>query len=90
VIFFAVVAAAWISRVVRQVRRDRRKPSRPGTADAYEGNLVVPVASARRHGIFTGHSSRGHDSGLGGHGGTHHGPGGIDGHGQLGSGPGHH
>jgi hypothetical protein len=86
VIFFGVLAAGWIIHVVRQVRRDRRKPSLPGTADAYEGNLVVPAAGARRHGIFNGHSFKGHgDGGIGGHESGHHG------HGPSGgTGVGHH
>jgi hypothetical protein len=91
VIFFGVLIAGWIIHVVRQVRRDRRKPSLPGTADAYEGNLVVPAIGARRHGVFSSHRGGGHDSGIGGHEGNHHGPGGFDGHGPFGGiGPGHH
>jgi hypothetical protein len=89
VIFFVVLAAGWIAHVVRQVMRDRRKPSLPGTADAYEGNLVSPAAGARRHGIVKGLISKG-DGGVG-HEGSHHGPGGFDGHGPFGGiGSGHH
>jgi DNA-binding PadR family transcriptional regulator len=95
VIFFAVLAAGWTIRVVRQVLRHRRKPSLPGTADAYEGNLVVPAIGSRRHGIFTRHGftthSTGHDSGIGGHEGSHRAPGGFNGHGPFdGTGHAHH
>jgi len=87
VIFFGALAAGWIVHVFRQVRRDRRKPSLPGTADAYEGNLVVPAAVAGRHGIFSGHKGHG-DGGIGGHQGGHHGSGDSGGHGPFGAG--HH
>jgi hypothetical protein len=85
VIFLAVIAAAWIAYVVRQVLRDRRKPSLPATVDAYEGNLIIPAAGMRRHGE---HSGIGHSSSAAGHMGAHHGPGGFDVHGPFAGG--HH
>jgi uncharacterized membrane protein YgcG len=78
-IYLGVIAAARILYVVRQVRRERRRQAgRPGPADAYEGNLVVPAV--------TGHRGRGHGHGVvhGGHGG------GFGGHGgDFGGHPGH-
>ena len=89
-IFVAMVAAAWVVHVVRQVLRERRKPPGSGTTDAYEGNLVVPPAGNRHHGWFGTHGGglsgdSGHGGGISGHGGHN---GGHDGHG--GTGGGHH
>jgi hypothetical protein len=88
VIFLAVIAAGWIVYVVRQVLRDRKKPSLPVTADAFEGNLIIPAAGMRRHGLHGAHSGIGHGSSAAGHMGAHHGPGGFDVQGPFGGG--HH
>lgn len=66
-IILAVIATVWVVHVIRQVTRERRRPSHPDTADAYEGNLVVPLLGSKhpdRSGIHAG--------GHGGVGGVHH------------------
>jgi hypothetical protein len=78
-IYLGVIAAARVLYVVRQVRRERRRQAgMPGPADAYEGNLVVPVPGqhGRGHGHGIGHGGHGvahgwHDGGHAGHGGGH-------------------
>jgi hypothetical protein len=90
VIVLAVLAAGWVLYVIRRVVRDRRGPSF-GTSEAYDGNLVVPPTGTKRHGIFGAGKATEHGGGIGGHAGSHHGPGGFHGHGSAGGvGPGHH
>jgi hypothetical protein len=77
-IYLGVMAALWISYVVRKVRRERRNSTAfSGHAHAYEGNLVIPPGNGRHHG------HHGHGAGVGGHGG-------IGGHGGHGGGLGGH
>jgi hypothetical protein len=83
-IYVAVLAVGWVGYVVWRVRRDRKKPSGSATADAYEGNLVIPVAASRRHGLLSGHRGIEYHNGSGAHSAPHHGPGGFDGHGSFG------
>jgi hypothetical protein len=78
-IYLAVVGALWIAYVIRKFRRARSKP-RLGDADAYDGNLEVPMAGLH-HGRVTGHKSHGgvytvHSDDAFLHGGGHagHGP----------------
>jgi len=83
VVILAVLAASRIVYVVRQVRRDRSRPPRPGTSDAYEGNLVVPAAGPARPGLFrrrpnAHHRGIGYHGDSGGQSGHHQGPGGLD------------
>lgn len=57
-ICLGVLAALWIGYVIRQVRQERRRP-RFGTADAYEGNLVVPpTGNGQQHGRHGGHAGQ--------------------------------
>ena len=78
-IYLGVIAAARVLYVVRQIRRERRRQAgMPGPADAYEGNLVVPVPGqhGRGHGHGIGPGGHGvahgwHDGGHAGHGGGH-------------------
>ncbi len=75
-IYLGVIAAARVLYVVRQVRRERRRQAgMPGPADAYEGNLVVPVPGqhgrGHGHGIGHGVAHGWHDGGHAGHGGGH-------------------
>ena len=49
-IYLAVLAAGWVAYVVWHVLRRRKKHSAPGNADAYEGNLVVPVLGSKHPG----------------------------------------
>ncbi len=88
-IYLAVLAIGWVGYVVLQVLRGRKKQSALGTAEAYEGNLVLPVAVSRRRGVFSRHHGVEYHTGSGGHAGAHHGPGGFDGHGAFGGGDGH-
>jgi hypothetical protein len=84
-IYLGVLAAARVLYVVRKVRRERRRQAgRPGPADAYEGNLVVPPVPGqygRRHGHGVMHGGHGvmhggHGGGFGAHGSGHAGHGG--------------
>ena len=86
-IFLAVVATVWVTYVVYQVSRERRKPSGSGTTDVYDGNLIVPPTGRGHRGWLGPHGGEhsGHGGGISGHGG--HG-GSFDGHG--GTGGGHH
>ncbi len=83
-IYLAVLGVGWVAYVVSRVRRDRKKLGGRGTADAYEGNLVVPAAASRRHGVFSGRRGIEYHGGTSGHAGAHHGPGGFDRHGHSG------
>jgi hypothetical protein len=80
-IYLGVLAAARVFYVVRKVRRERRRQAgRPGPADAYEGNLVVPPVPGQ-HGRRHGHGGHGvmhggHGGGFGAHGSGHGGYGG--------------
>lgn len=79
-LYLMVLALLGAVVVARRARRESRKP-RLGDADAYEGNLVVPVAgdqhsrgrsqsgpghSGAQHGSLSHHDG-GHHGGLGGH-----------------------
>jgi hypothetical protein len=88
-ICLGVLAALRIGYVIRKVRRESRRP-RFGTADPYEGNLVVPPSGNGQHGRHGGHAGHGgwtggysdgnsgHGGGVSGHGGHGHGMGGHD------------
>jgi uncharacterized membrane protein YgcG len=89
VIVLAVFAAGWVFHVIRQVVRDRRRPSLD-TSEAYDGNLVVPPRGTNRRGFFSARRVNSHGGGISGHAGHHHGPGGSHGQGSAGVGPGHH
>jgi uncharacterized membrane protein YgcG len=90
VIVLAVLAAGWVLHVIRRMARDRRKPSF-GTSEAYEGNLVVPLAGTNRPSRFSARRQNGYGGRIGGHAGPQHGSGGFHGHGSAdGVGPGHH
>jgi hypothetical protein len=83
VIVIAVLAAGWVLYVIRRAVRDRKRPPF-GTSEAYDGNLVVPPLGTNRHGIFSGRRVTEHGGGIGGHAGSHHGPGGLHSHGSVG------
>jgi len=95
-IYLAVVATAWLLIASWRAHRRRNQP-RFGTADAYEGNLDVPVAAGigldRRH---HGHGGWRHDNGrpVGTGNAGHHVHGGHGGHGGFpgghSAGGGHH
>jgi hypothetical protein len=79
-IYFGVVGAAWVAYLVRRHRREASKPHR-GTADAYEGNLVIlpPGRGERgkpgfRSSSASIHSTHGHGHAghVGGHAGGGH------------------
>jgi hypothetical protein len=93
-IYLALLAALWVTHVVRQVRREKRRSAglAPAT-DAYDGNLVIPPPGTGRaghaRGVFS-HIGSGGYSGHAGHGHGHSAHAGHDaGMGHLGPG-GHH
>jgi hypothetical protein len=74
-VYFASVAAVWVAYLVRKHRRNARKPQL-GTADAYDGNLVIlrPGRGQRgkpgfRSSLGGDHTAHGHAHG---HSGGHH------------------
>ncbi len=93
-VYLALLAVLWVTHVIRQVRREKRRTAglAPAT-DAYEGNLVIPPPGTDRsrhaHGVLS-HSGPGGPGGHSNHAGhwhSAHGHGGGMGHDAPG---GHH